>query len=82
MYMNADKSQSTNVHVHTWCTMHTALGYFCIWKPNDRASHTSFFMHSAFISMKTKTNMIAAATTDDTRTQYGRFILIESELVI
>ena len=32
----------------------------------------NFFMHSAFITMKAKTNMIVVATTDGIRTQHGR----------
>ena len=42
----------------------------------------NFFMHSAFITMKAKTNMIAIATTDGIRTRYGSPTQIELELII
>ena len=42
----------------------------------------NFLVHSAIITMKTKTNINAVATTDGVRTQYESPTQIELELII
>ena len=81
-FRNTYNYQNTNVHVQTWCTMHTAQEYFCRGKPNNRTSHSYVVLHNTIITIKTKTNMIAVATTDGISTRYGRPTRTESEIII